>query len=310
MSKQYLTLHTIDDAHLTDIYSLAATPSQILSASGASSLKVHSTAEADFPIAQSIEKAHKIGCHHIVTNGNGTRAVSVGFGGEVKIWAYDNGMWTEDAKLDVNHKVEEIWAVALSDDGQYLAGTTHDGHIKVWDLANDAELIQDIETKGSFGMCIDMSSDGRLTASGHQNGSVYVFDNSTGRMPYSLSGLIAPVRAVSFSPGGKLLAAAGDSKIIALYETSSGEQIANLAGHSAWVMSLDWSDSGEYLLSGSFDGKVKVWSIERTTCVATHSESERAIWCVKWLPKLGKSERFAIAGSNRSISFYREATGG
>lgn len=112
------------------------------------------------------------------------------------------------------------------------------------------------------------SSDGRLTASGHQNGSIYVFDNATGRMPYSLSGLsgpfppfialgnsriaglVAPVRAVSFSPGGKLLAAAGDSKVIALYETSSGEQVANLTGHSAWVMSLDWSDSGEYLLSG------------------------------------------------------------
>jgi superkiller protein 8 len=88
-------------------------------------------------------------------------------------------------------------------------------------------------------------------------------------MPYSLSGLlplvliiplfqaahttlglVAPVRAVSFSPGGKLLAAAGDSKVIALYETSSGEQVANLAGHSAWVMSLDWSHTGEYLLSG------------------------------------------------------------
>ena len=64
------------------------------------------------------------------------------------------------------------------------------------------------------------------------------------------AGLVAPVRAVAFSPGGKLLAAAGDSKVIALYETSSGEQVANLTGHSAWVMSLDWSDSGEYLLSG------------------------------------------------------------
>lgn len=64
------------------------------------------------------------------------------------------------------------------------------------------------------------------------------------------AGLVAPVRAVSFSPGGKLLAAAGDSKVIALYETSSGEQVANLTGHAAWVMSLDWSHTGEFLLSG------------------------------------------------------------
>ncbi|QVM12226.1 hypothetical protein D8B26_006860 [Coccidioides posadasii str. Silveira] len=95
-----------------------------------------------------------------------------------------------------------------------------------------------------------------------------------------------------------------------LYETSSGEQVANFSGHSAWIMSLDWSHTGEYLLSGSFDGKVKVWSIERKTCVATLSESDKALWCVKWLPKMGNAEGFATAGANRSIAFYREATGG
>lgn len=56
----------------------------------------------------------------------------------------------------MDSKVSEVWAVALSSNGQFLAGTTHDGHIKVWDLQNASEMIRDIETKGSFGMCIDM----------------------------------------------------------------------------------------------------------------------------------------------------------
>ncbi|PGH05623.1 ribosomal protein L32 [Polytolypa hystricis UAMH7299] len=301
---------TCVSAHLTDIYSLAVTPSQILSSSGESSLKVHSTGEADFPIAQSIDKAHKIGCHHVVTSESGIRAASAGFGGEVKVWQYESGMWIEDVKVNQTGNVSGVWAIALSSDSQYLAGTTYDGHIKVWDLLNGVTQIRDLETKGSYGMCIDLSSDGKLTASGHQNGSIYVFDNETSRMPYSLSGLVEPVRAVSFSPGGKLLAAAGDSKVIVLYETSSGEQVATLSGHTAWITSLDWSHTGELLLSGSLDGKVKVWSIERKACVATHSESEKAIWSVKWLRKVGKTEGFATAGANRSIAIYREATGG
>ncbi|KAI5308203.1 hypothetical protein KEM55_006295, partial [Ascosphaera atra] len=122
--------------------------------------------------------------------------------------------------------------------------------------------------------------------------------------------LVEPVRTVAFSPGGKYIAAAGDSKIIVLYEVSSGEPAANFTGHAAWVTSLDWSSTGEYLLSGSLDGKVKVWSIERRLCVATHAESDQAIWCVKWLPKLNKTERFATTGASRGITFYREATGG
>ena len=119
-----------------------------------------------------------------------------------------------------------------------------------------------------------------------------------------------PVRTVSFSPAGTRLAAAGDARVIALYDVQQGEQVANLTGHSAWIFSVDWSDTGEYLLSGSFDGKVKVWSIDRRACVATHSEAEKTLWSVKWLPKTGKSEAFATAGANQSISFYREATGG
>jgi superkiller protein 8 len=72
---------------------------------------------------------------------------------------------------------------------------------------------------------------------------------------------------------------------------------------------LDWSFTGEYLLSGAWDGKVKVWSVESGTAVATHNESEKTVWAVKWLPKVGRNEGFATAGANRTISFYREAAG-
>jgi superkiller protein 8 len=57
-----------------------------------------------------------------------------------------------------SNKQTEAWAIALSEDARYLAGTTHDGHIKVWDLSSSGEQIRDFETKGSFGACIDMVS--------------------------------------------------------------------------------------------------------------------------------------------------------
>lgn len=311
MSKQYLSWGSADNAHPIDIFSLAVTDKQILSASGGSSIQVHSTTDPDFPLAQTIEGAHKVGCHHVVTDGRGSRAVSVGFGGEIQIWACHDGTWSKDDTAPAAITGSgEVWAVSLSDNGQFLAGVSQDGHIEVWDLNASGEQVQDYETKGSFGTCLDMSADGRLIASGHENGSVYIFSTETGRMPFSLSGLVKPVRTVAFSPAGKLLAAAGDSKVIVLFDTSSGEQVANLSGHSAWILSLSWSTTGEYLLSGSFDGKVKVWSIDTKTCVATHSETEKAVWSVKWLPKVGRSEGFATAGANRSIAFYREATGG
>jgi superkiller protein 8 len=158
MSKQYLAEHTIDDAHRIDIYSLAVTPTQIISASGESSLKVYSTKEPDFPIAQVLKSAHKLGCHHVVTSIDGRRAASVGFGGEAKIWLYDEGMWKEDGEIVEAPKAGELWAVTLSAEGRYLAGTTYDGRINVWGLDDGRKKFLEYETKGSFGMSIDLVS--------------------------------------------------------------------------------------------------------------------------------------------------------
>lgn len=99
-SQSHWTLYSSSKtAHPIDIFSLAVTGNQILSASGASSLKVHSTADPDFPLVQSIDNAHNVGCHHVVTSRQGSRAVSAGFGGEIKIWSCQNGHWSEDASV-------------------------------------------------------------------------------------------------------------------------------------------------------------------------------------------------------------------
>ncbi|KAI3530999.1 WD repeat domain-containing protein [Colletotrichum filicis] len=317
MSKQYLTTHTVDNAHITDIFSLATTSRAVLSASGSSTLHIHDTADPTIPITQSISGAHKLGCHHICTSRNGLVAASAGFAGEVKIWAInkDTSEWKLHSEItNKAAKAGEVWAIALSEDGKFLAGTTYDGRVNVWDVGEEGTpKIREYETgspgQGSFGMSVDLSRDGRYTASGHQNGAVYVFNNDNGKLLFSLPGLVKSVRSVAFSPGNTRLAAAGDSSVIALYDIKNGEQVSNLTGHSSWITSVDWNDTGEYLLSGAMDGKVKVWSVERSACVATHSETDKALWAVKWLPKTGKNESFCTAGANRSISFYREATG-
>ena len=64
--------------------------------------------------------------------------------------------------LDGN-KAGEIWAIALSEDGHYLASTTYDGRINVWDCLDGRRKIREYETKGSYGMAIDLVSVPALT---------------------------------------------------------------------------------------------------------------------------------------------------
>ena len=99
---------------------------------------------------------------------------SVGFGGEAKVWDFRDGSWNLEGQADgkfivstsifcvlltyipEGNKAGEIWAIALSEDGQYLASTTVDGRINVWDCFSDRKKIREFETKGSFGLAIDL----------------------------------------------------------------------------------------------------------------------------------------------------------
>lgn len=115
----------------------------------------------------------------------------------MKVWKVNNdtGEWSLGGEISgaSSSKPGEAWALALSEDGSYLASTTNDGRINVWDIVDEKmPKIREYETgsagSGSFGMSVDLSRDGKFTASGHQNGSVYIFNNDTGRVLYSLSG--------------------------------------------------------------------------------------------------------------------------
>lgn len=250
-------------------------------------------------------------------------------------------------------KAGELWAVALDAEGKFLVGTTYDGRVNVWALEGQideksgneqvkANSFAAWETRGGYGLAVDVvsqfcvrlgvlttrslhavfttdifqSPDNTLTATSHPTGNIYVFSTSTTRLLRSLPTQSLAVRTIRFSPGSTLLAAAGDSTLISLYDVRSGEVVALLRGHEAWITSLSWSHTGEYLLSGSLDGKVKVWSVETRQCVCTMTEGEgKGLWSVSWLPKGPTSgeartaERFVVGGNGGSLGVYREASG-
>jgi superkiller protein 8 len=94
----------VESAHpkASDVFAIAPTSTQLLSASGSSSINVYDTAQPDFPLIQTLDKAHQLGIHHLVTarEDKARRAASAGFEGKVKIWSQgEDGVWSEDGEI-------------------------------------------------------------------------------------------------------------------------------------------------------------------------------------------------------------------
>ena len=68
-----------------------------------------------------------------------------------------------------------------------------------------------------------------------------------------------PVNRVAFDPGSTVVAAASNDGLVKMYEISTGH-VSVLTGHEDAVQTVLFDRNCEYLISGSSDTTVKVWS--------------------------------------------------
>jgi WD40 repeat protein len=81
---------------------------------------------------------------------------------------------------------------------------------------------------------LEFSPDGKLLATGQGNGTLFLWDWTTGQPVRVISETLGTVFALSFSPDGRrLLTANGDSEIGAVWDVQTGRQLLNLEGTSA-----------------------------------------------------------------------------
>jgi WD40 repeat protein len=132
-------------------------------------------------------------------------------------------------------------------------------------------------------LSVAWSPDGGRLASAGTDGTVRIWDASSGDKITELHGHTDLLRCVAWSPDGLRLASSGHDSVIRVWDADAASTMLTLAGHSDIVRGVAWSRDGKKLASASQDQTVKIWDAATGAEVLT-VPIEQSLWGVSWNP--------------------------
>jgi len=205
---------------------------------------------------------------------DGDLIASAGWSRAVSVWNCKAGKLSHRLRGILHGHKKWVDSIAFSPDGTILASGGQDAKIKIWDLSS-GKCRHTLEGHSGHVNALAFSRDGRLLASGSSDHRVLIWNmNEDSTSPILENRHSLPVTAVAFSPSGNFLASAsGDTSAgpgahhthmtdgIKIWNMDSGTE-RNLLGHSGLVSTLQFAIDEDLLVSTSWDGTIRIWSIE------------------------------------------------
>lgn len=139
--------------------------------------------------------------------------------------------------------------------GERLAVLHPDQRASVW--STEGDFLQSLPLVGA--RRLGLAGNGLMMVSGHEDGSLRVWDLFSVRELAHIPAHTSAVGACCLSENGQLALSGGADGELCLWNVHSGEVLQQFQGHAAPITACDLK--GELVFSGDADGELRVWDI-------------------------------------------------
>ncbi|XP_033844071.1 striatin-3 [Periophthalmus magnuspinnatus] len=210
---------------------------------------------------------------------------------------------------------DAVWGLAFSGIKNRLLSCSADGTVKLWNPQERAPCVCTFNADREHGTPTSVDFNGTDPAhmvASFSSGDVVLYDLETSQSALVLKGQgdsVVPgmnhINRVVSHPTLPVTITAHEDRNIKFFDNKSGKMIHSMVAHLDAVTSLAVDPNGIYLMSGSHDCSVRLWTLDSKTCVqeitAHRKKSEEAIYDVTFHPS---KAYIASAGADALARVY------
>nr|MCH9741287.1 caspase family protein [Campylobacterota bacterium] len=162
----------------------------------------------------------------------------------------------------IESKNDKIFAIAISNDGQYLATGGDDGYVEIWNL-NSYQLLHRMKNSSDDTFALAFSSDNSKLASAGESEVVDIWNVNAGQQIAQLEGHTDDINSISFIDYDRKLVSSAEDKKVKIWDVIKKRELYSYVGPS--------NEYGDIHKAKSFDDH----TILTTTDVETATGNSR-----------------------------------